>query len=122
MHRQHRPYIVVAVFVATIASASDAVACFCAGRCGEVAKADAVFVATVETIETNVRRDGGRFAERAVHLSDIRALRGEAQSTVMTEQGSCAYVFQPGTRYLIVAHRRPTDGLLGTSACSMTRP
>ena len=121
MHRQHRPYIVVAVFVATIAAAPDALACFCGSLCGDVAKADAVFVATVEKIETNVRRAGVE-SERTVHLTDIRALRGEAESTVATGLGSCAYVFQPGTRYLIVAHRRPTDGLLGTSACSMTRP
>jgi hypothetical protein len=86
-----------------------------------VAKADAVFVATVEKIETNVRRAGVE-SEQAVHLTDIRALRGEAKSTVATGLGSCAYVFQPGTRYLIVAHRRPTDGLLRTDACSMTRP
>jgi hypothetical protein len=122
MHRQHRPYIVVAVFVATIAAAPDAVACLCGSRCGEVAEADAVFVATVAKIETRERRDGIDLAEAVVHLTDARALRGDAESTVATSLGSCGYVFQPGTRYLIVAHRRPTDGVLEISACSMTRP
>jgi Carboxypeptidase regulatory-like domain len=124
--RQRSSCIVLAVFVALAWSAQDAAACFCpaGGACGDVTKADSVFVATVERIEPNVLNNGSAFAGRAVHLTDIRSLRGETPSSVMTGLGGgdCGYNFQPGTRYLIVAHRRPTDGRLWTSICSPTQP
>jgi hypothetical protein len=87
--RQRSSCIVLAVFVALAWSAQDAAACFCpaGGACGDVTKADSVFVATVERIEPNVLNNGSAFAGRAVHLTDIRSLRGETPSSVMTGLG-----------------------------------
>jgi Carboxypeptidase regulatory-like domain len=125
MRRQQWRTIVVAVFVATAWSARDAAACSCiSSGCGAVTEADAVFVATVERIEAHVPNNGNASRERSVHLTDIRPLRGEAQSTVVTGVGGgdCGYDFHPGTRYLIVAHRRVTDRHLVVSTCSLTQP
>jgi len=127
MDRPYRPFVVMMVFVATIGAAPDAAACTClSGGCGDAVQADAVFVAIAERVEADVQRNVNEyeFPQRAVHLSDIRPLRGEPQSVVLTGLGSgdCGYEFQPGTRYLIVADRRPSDGRLRTSICSLTRP
>ncbi len=125
MGQQNLRCVVVAVFVATAWLAPEATACTCvSGGCGDVTKADAVMVATAERIEAIVPNNGTGWRERAVHLADIRRLRGEAERTIVTGQGggNCGYDFQLGTRYLIVANRRITDGRLVASICSLTRP
>ena len=58
MRRQPWAWIVVAVFAVGAWSAREAAASFCGGRCEDVAKADAIVVATVERVETNVSVDG----------------------------------------------------------------
>ena len=108
------------------------------GNCLMIADADAVFEATVESIElvprTVGRADsasaaaaasatffGGDF--RKVIVRAITPLRGEAQSTVFTaaQGASCGYEFHTGSRYLIVANRMG-DGRLRVGRCGLTRP
>jgi hypothetical protein len=49
MDRPYRSYVVLMVFVACLWAAPDAAACLCgSGICGDVTKADAVFVGTAE--------------------------------------------------------------------------
>jgi Carboxypeptidase regulatory-like domain len=123
MRGQQWPWIVVAVLAASVWSAREAAASFCGGRCEDVANADAIVVATVERVETNVSVNG-RADSRIVHLTDIRPLRGKAPATVRTGlgDGDCGSNFRAGTRYLIVAHRRPIDGRLWSSSSSLTQP
>ena len=125
----------VLAFAAAVAlEARPADACTC-GRstCGDLAKADAVFEATVESIELStapppagttvpagaVYVGGDR---RIVKLKDIKAYRGQPQATIVTGMGAgdCGYSFKAGTRYLIDAYRLK-DGRLSTGICGGTR-
>jgi hypothetical protein len=95
-------------------------------NCRQAAKADAVFEATVEAVEPPVAGPAGRRsrADRVtVRLRDIRAVRGEAGTAVMTTRPGmpCGYAFRVGTRYLISADRSQDDGQLYVS-CGLIRP
>lgn len=90
-----------------------------------IGTADAVFEAAVESIERRPGAPAGsRLQERHVRLHDVRVWRGDETDVVMTGMGGgdCGYHFRVGTRYLIEAYRRPSDGRLETGICSHTRP
>jgi hypothetical protein len=93
-------------------------------------RADAVFDATVSAIEpfTTAVEAGGRSValdEKRVHVVVRQAWRGVGPGPVevsTSESGSlCGYDFKDGGRYLIFAQRRPSDGRLRVSICSLTR-
>jgi Carboxypeptidase regulatory-like domain len=121
-----------------LAGTSTADACGCVlspQNCNSLGTADVVFQATVESIELTRRLvdpatlpvgtppDAVAVTDsRLVRLRDMRALRGEPRTTVLTAAyGNCDYDFQAGSRYLIVADRLP-DGRLSVSKCGLTRP
>lgn len=109
-------------------------ACTCImPTCGDLAKADAVFEATVVSIERSAgmvktaRAASASFINgggmMAVRLKDVKGWRGEAPSVIYTGQGGgdCGYPFRAGERYLIEASRS-SEGLFSTGICSMVRP
>jgi hypothetical protein len=109
------------------ATPREAVACSCAVQaCTTAASYDAVFEATVDAIDVPSVPVGGQMSTAdpvEVRLRDVRALRGDAPSVVITARSSvsCGYRFMAGRRYLIFASRRPTDGRLEVSFCGLTR-
>ncbi len=94
-------------------------------RCRQAAKADAVFEATVEAVEPSAAGPGlrSRTDHVTVRLRDIRPVRGEAGTTVMTTRPGmpCGSAFRVGTRYLISANRSQDDDQLYLS-CGLIRP
>jgi hypothetical protein len=123
------PTIVVACLagVALLLAAAPADACTCATgptSCRELSTADAVFEATVESLEAEppgVTYSSARL--RRITLSDLKALRGTPEATIVTpwSSASCGYEFKPGVRYLVVAHRG-ADGRLAVYMCGQTVP
>jgi hypothetical protein len=122
--------LVIAAMAATVFAPAAAESCTCAGSlglCAGVRTADAVFVATVDSIvlEDRGRADGliSSADPLIVTLRDVDPVRGDSSDVVITAAGgaSCGYTFEPGVRYLIVA-RRSADGRLTVSQCSLTRP
>lgn len=122
--------LVAAAFVSGVwapMAAAQATACSCATNptsCRALATADAVFEATVASLEwppAGVTYSGGRM--RRIALNDIKAIRGTAATSVVTPwaSASCGYEFKPGRRYLVVAHR-DANGRLTVYACGETRP
>ena len=118
--------VIAAGLIAIVWATHNADACSCSpAECGDVTKADAVFIATVDRIVSVFQMDGRTMIGRDVHLSDIRGLRGEPERVLRVGSGyagNCSYEFRRGERYLIVAYRRPQDGRLDASICSLTRP
>jgi len=122
----------VATFAFSPVRAADACTCV-VPTCGDLAKADAVFEATIVSIEDSVWVVGTAEAasatfingggSRIVKLKDVRSWRGEAPAVLFTGQGGgdCGYDFQAGQRYLIEASRS-SDGRFTTGICSMIRP
>ena len=113
--------IALMVWAAGAAAASDVRRCTCVwlpDNCYGLATADAVFEATVESIRT----EPDAMVSVAV-LTGLRSWRGEPQGTVVTAsaESACGYTFRVGTRYLVVATRRP-DGRLTVSRCGLTQP
>jgi hypothetical protein len=96
--------------------------------CRTVWNAAGVVEATVASIETvqgpPMSEKGPPIRERLVRLQDVRTLTGESTDVVATGfgGGDCGYDFRVGTRYLIVTHKRSTDGRATTSICSPTQP
>jgi hypothetical protein len=96
--------------------------------CTYLGSADAIFEGTVE--RTELRRGPGLLApgfdtsELHVKLRDVRAHRGQSQDVVVTGLGggNCGYPFREGVRYLIVAGRRASDGLLTVGLYGLTQP
>lgn len=102
-------------------------ACFCAPVCKGAATADAIFEATVASIETRsfpIPDGKAMRSERVVSLQDVRAWRGDVADTIVTGMGGgdCGYHFQVGVRYVVVGHRNQGDSRIQTGICSMTRP
>ena len=114
---------------ATVTFASRADACACVqSTCLDITTADAVFEATVTSIELTPATPSSPLevafpaVSRKVTLDDVRTLHGQTATTVFTtDSTACGYEFQAGTRYLIVAGRMD-DGRLAVSRCSLTRP
>jgi hypothetical protein len=121
----------LATFAFSPVRAADACTCVMA-TCGDLAKADAVFEATIVSIEDSVGVVGTAGAasatfingggSRIVKLKDVRSWRGEAPSVLFTGQGGgdCGYDFQAGERYLIEASRS-SDGQFSTTPFSRDR-
>jgi hypothetical protein len=142
MVRRCAAVLLVAVGVFCV-SASAVEACTCLAspnNCQLAATADAVFEATVESVELAPRGptpDQASIANRRlsasehlflgelrrINLRDSRAWRGASQETVLTAASAdaCGYDFRAGTRYLIVATRLE-DGRLVVTSCGLTRP
>lgn len=109
-------------------AAADACKCFTGPEaCSGIAEADAIFEATVASIETRSRSlpdSTVTHQERVVRLRDVRGWRGRVADVVVTGigGGDCGYDFQVGVRYVIVGDRNESDGLVRTGVCSMTSP
>jgi len=127
-------FISVLVLVAAFAAprAADACTCIYSGpACQVFWKTDAVFDATVESIESTTRREdlGGTrsfpIGEFVVKMNVRQAWKGVQPGpleVVTNQQGSaCGYKFQAGRRYLVFAHKRAFDGRWGVSTCSLTK-
>jgi hypothetical protein len=126
-----RSVFVLGVLAAVGVRAADGCTCLMAS-CGDLARADAVFEATVASIEPSpgVVSTGNAASAtfingggmRLVRLKDVRGWRGEAPNVVYTGQGGgdCGYDFRAGERYLIEASRS-SDGRFSTGICSLIR-
>jgi carboxypeptidase family protein len=82
-------------------------------------------VTAIDSVESAPMWDGGPpMRERRVRLQNVQARIGNGTDEVVTGfgGGDCGYDFTVGTRYLIVFHRRPTDGKMTASICSPTQP
>jgi hypothetical protein len=120
---------VVAVTMAALLllAAPDAEACSCApANCRSAADYDAVFEATVASIDGPAARADGQWSSAdpvTVHLREVRPLRGAAKDTLTTaaSSASCGYDFKVGERYLIFAHG-DSAGVLTVALCGLTRP
>ena len=106
-------------------------ACTCVGGippCQTVWQASGVIEATVVSIETvegpPMWENGPPISERLVRLKEVRTVLGAAPDAVATGfgGGDCGYDFRVGTRYLIVFHKRPSDGRMTAGICSPTQP
>lgn len=103
-------------------------ACSCGPPdCRNAASYDAVFEATVESLVPPPQRPDGLWSSGdplTVRLGNVRALRGDPPSQVITAQDtvSCGYDFVVGQRYLIFAMRSTDDGQLHVASCGLTRP
>jgi hypothetical protein len=133
----HAFRLVICVLALQALTAPAAHACTCVaspGNCRDIRTAAAVFEATVESIELAPKSSPASLAagaasasvlselSRLVTLRDVKPLRGEPRTTIMTAAASesCGYEFRAGIRYLIVANRT-LDGGLSVSACGLTR-
>ncbi len=129
MSCHHRAGILLVLLI-TMWHPSTVVACSCLvgpETCPAASTGDAVFEGTVASIDINTRTrpDGSyTFGPRAVHLRDVKALRGPAVDMVMTGNGDadCGYDFRIGTRYVIVGYRKAEDGRMWTGICAKTQP
>jgi 5-hydroxyisourate hydrolase-like protein (transthyretin family) len=111
------------------ASATQAIACSCAGDarpCEAYGDASAIFVGTV-TLSTNitVKEGGHEFTKRKVHFHVDRALKnveaGDIEVVTNWGEAACGYPFRLGGQYLVYAY---SDGnkMLATGICNRTRP
>ena len=96
--------------------------------CQAYFNSDAVFVATVRSIEVRAvvyERIEGMITRKLVRFSIERAARGvqglEIEVWTGMYEGDCGYGFKIGRRYVVYA-RRLKDGTLNASSCSRTRP
>ena len=95
----------------------DVEACSCVSNCTSIGDADAVFEATVVSVDRPSRT--AQFSDAQVVT--LRDLRAWPNVTVVTTTMSCGYRFEVGIRYFIVA-TRTADGRLAVHQCSGTRP
>ncbi len=109
--------LAVAALVLLFSSAAEA--CFCGGSfCRNLATATTLFEATVVGQEPDPAAGGG---VKTIHLSDIRAIRGQAPRVLELQGTSCDLELKVGARYLIEPHEW-APGKFGVSQCSLTRP
>ena len=114
--------------VLTAPRAASACSCGPSGPpCQAYFNSDAVFVATVRSIEVRAvahERIEDMITRKLVRFSIERAARGvqgsEIEVSTSMYQGDCGYGFKIGRRYVVYAHRLE-DGTLGASSCSRTR-
>ena len=118
-----------------VLASRDAAACSCMSSgpaCQAFWKTDAVFDATVESIEmtTGPERDLGdrrvSSPEKRVRMTVRQALKGVTATgplDVYTAEhdAACGYNFETGRRYLVFAWKRPADGRWVASLCSATQ-
>jgi len=123
--------LIVLGVIGCICGSPPVYACSCVQTpfdCKQLAAADAVFEATVESLDVRQGPSpspslGATYPERLVRLKDVRKWWGEAQDSIVTalSEESCGYTFRTGVRYLVVAGRR-ADGRLVVSWCGLTKP
>jgi hypothetical protein len=119
------------VLTASLPAAASACSCEVQPSCQAYWKTEAVFDGTVVSIES-VGRDGTlgdralAFPEKLVTLAVRKSWKGvdpgDVEVLTASQSSACGFDFRVGARYLVFAHRRPTDGRLGVSLCSNTRP
>ena len=114
-------------------AASPAYACTCVveqSPCTTLAQADAVFEGVVESSAMAAPLSAPVVAGRTVEIRQRKVLFRDVQSyvglpassvTTNADGASCGVEFEPGERYLVVAQRRVSDGVLVVSRCSQTR-
>jgi len=116
-------------------ASGEAAACTCIApgpACQAFWKTDAVFDATVDSIETTTGPEldfGDRKVsspEKRVRMTVRQALKGVSATgplDVYTAEhdGMCGYNFKAGRRYLVFAWKRPADGRWVATSCSATR-
>ena len=119
----------VLVAAALAAGARPAQACSCVDvgpPCQGAWSVDAVFIATIASIETRETPvDSVSWEMRRVRLRVSRVFRGDVQpgpAEVLTGAGGgdCGYEFAVGGTYVVYAHRQ--RGLLTTNICTLTKP
>ena len=110
-----------------------AYACTCVlaeSPCTTLTQADALFEGVVESSTKaeplSMPAVAGRpvsIQQRTVVFRDVQRYLGVPASSVTTnaQESSCGVEFEPGARYLVVAQRRVSDGVLVVSRCSQTR-
>lgn len=113
------------------ATVSEACSCLSSGpACQAFWRTDAVFDGTVLSIEQISREQeiAGRtmsFPNKLVRFDAHRSWKGvdAGPVEVITGQGGgdCGFDFVVGERYLVFAHKSPTDGRLYASICSLTQ-
>jgi hypothetical protein len=106
------------VLICLLSQPAEACTCIATSPCASVWQASGIVEATVVAIEDS------RAGELLVRLEGVRPIIGEPSDTVVTgaDSAMCGYKFNVGTRYLIVMHRRQSDGRATTSICSPTQP
>lgn len=122
-----------AVFVLTVLvlllPGGRAEACSCLPArppCETYWKTDAVFTGLVtDSSIITVEETSVKYQQRAIRIALDQAYRGvegtEVEIFTSVEGGACGYNFKKGERYIVYAHRGPTDGKLSTSICSRTK-
>jgi hypothetical protein len=85
--------------------------------CKYVAEADALFEATVASVQIRQLPDG--YLERVFRLQDVRTWKGRAEDVVRSN-GESGHGLEVGARYIIDAGRSQHDGLLRVRLCSAT--
>ena len=106
------------VVVALLGSARAALACTCiqsGPACQAFWNTPLVFDAVASSVDE----------ERGLATLDVsRVWRGAMPNRIVVPSGdgaSCVYVFEPGRRYLVFAHRDLSNGRVRVSLCSATR-
>lgn len=107
---RHQLFVIMAVVGAASAVGSDATACSCPpSQCGDIATADAVFVATiarnVPLYQMNSQGLGDRLIGRIAYLDDIRQLLEETTTT--DSDGNYGFTKLPVGRYTVSAAPPP---------------
>ena len=129
-----RATVIAFAVLGALFAAPPADACTCVSPgppCQQFWGADAVFDATVESIEPTSRDENigeghvVTMREHLVHLKIAQAWKGVAAGALdvvtASEGSACGYAFKPGRRYLVFAYRRPADGRWGVTSCGATR-
>jgi len=112
---------------------AHACSCIQAGpACQAFWKTDAVFDATVESIdravgpELSLGQERVSFPEKLVRMTVRQGLKGVTAAGPVdvytaSDAAACGYDFKVGQRYLVFAWKRPADGRWVASLCSATQ-
>lgn len=126
----------VVAWLSLVALVPGATACICVqsgSPCADFSQADAVFEAVVDHVVAGpgfidqVPTSRGVFSvtlpEHVVTFREGESLVGPRVDRVLTptKEEACGFTFEPGTRYLVVASRRSSDGAFIVTRCSLTR-
>lgn len=132
IHRISTIAMFAALLLLAQSRAVDACSCITPGpACQTFWTTDAVFDATVDSVEPITGGGnivGGRsfpLTQTLVKMTVRQAWKGGQTGGVELVEnpggGSCGYDFKVGRRYLVFASKRPSDGRLTASICSLTQ-
>jgi hypothetical protein len=80
--------------------------------CAEFGRADAVFIATANKVETQSGNFAGITPPSTVQFTIAESFKGIEGSQLVLEQDSCGHEFKEGENYLVYAHRNQNNGKL----------